>query len=183
MIEDLVDFGFYKYEESYSNFYDNTSLVLNEKYTYEDVCRLLEWPRNEVPSGIGGYKYNALTNTMPVFVSYQKDDSIPEAINYEHKFLNQSEIVVYSKPNRKIDSPDIVAIYTSEENNTGIYLFVRKSKKGDKDAKEFYFLGRVRPVGIPVPTSLAGKPVIEIRYRLDNPVSDVVFEYLTSSLC
>ncbi len=230
MVKDLVDFGLQKYEENYSNFYEDTSLVLNEKYTYEDVCRLLEWPRNEVPSGIGGYKYNAVTNTIPVFVSYQKDDSIPEAINYEHKFLNQSEIVVYSKPNRKIDSPDIVAIYTSEENNTGddsipeainyehkflnqseivvyskpnrkidspdivaiytseenntgIYLFVRKSKKGDKDAKEFYFLGRVRPVGIPVPTSLAGKPVIEIRYRLDNPVSDVVFEYLTSSLC
>lgn len=26
--------------------------------TYEDVCRLLKWERNEVPLNIGGYKYN-----------------------------------------------------------------------------------------------------------------------------
>ena len=34
------------------------SFVLYQKYTYEDVCRLLNWEINEVPLNIGGYKYD-----------------------------------------------------------------------------------------------------------------------------
>ena len=33
--------------------YQDTDLVLYQKYTYEDACRLLNWERNEVPLNIG----------------------------------------------------------------------------------------------------------------------------------
>lgn len=41
-------------------------LVLYQKYTYEDVCRLLNWERNEVPLNIGGYKFDKKTKTFPI---------------------------------------------------------------------------------------------------------------------
>ena len=41
ILEELIDFGISRYKENYSRRYQNTDLVLYQKYTYEDACRLL----------------------------------------------------------------------------------------------------------------------------------------------
>ena len=41
IVKELVDFGISRYERDYSHSYDMTDFVLYQKYTYEDVCRLL----------------------------------------------------------------------------------------------------------------------------------------------
>ena len=181
MITELVEFGLHRYEQTYSMHYQDTSFVLNEKYTYEDVCRLLEWPKNEVATNIGGYKYNKETNTLPVFINYTKDEDIADTIKYEDKFINESEIIAISKSNRRITSSDITTIYSAEENKTSIFLFMRKSNKGDKEAKEFYFLGRIRTTGEPLEVMMpnTNKPVVEIKYKLYNAVAEDVYQYLT----
>ena len=61
-----------RYERDYKQSYDVTDFVLYQKYTYEDVCRLLNWEQNEVPLNIGGYKYDKKTKTFPVFINYDK---------------------------------------------------------------------------------------------------------------
>ena len=61
-----------RYERDYSNTYADTDLVLYQKYTYEDVCRLLNWENNEVPLNIGGYKFDKKTKTFPVFINYDR---------------------------------------------------------------------------------------------------------------
>lgn len=38
----LIEFGIDRYNKFYSNRYMNTSFQLYQKYTYDDVCRLLE---------------------------------------------------------------------------------------------------------------------------------------------
>lgn len=58
MLQELVEFGIRRYERNYKNTYKQTDLVLYQKYTYEDVCRLLNWEQNEVPLNIGGYKFD-----------------------------------------------------------------------------------------------------------------------------
>lgn len=58
ILEELIDFGISRYKENFSMRYQDTDLVLYQKYTYEDACRLLNWERNEVPLNIGGYKYD-----------------------------------------------------------------------------------------------------------------------------
>lgn len=40
VLSELVDFGISRYERDYKYSYDQTDLVLYQKYTYEDVCRL-----------------------------------------------------------------------------------------------------------------------------------------------
>lgn len=58
ILKELVDFGISRYKRDYSKTYGQTDLVLYQKYTYEDVCRLLNWEQNEVPLNIGGYKFD-----------------------------------------------------------------------------------------------------------------------------
>ena len=70
MLQELVEFGIRRYERNYKNTYKQTDLVLYQKYTYEDVCRLLNWEQNEVPLNIGGYKFDKKTKTFPVFINY-----------------------------------------------------------------------------------------------------------------
>ena len=72
IVKELLEFGRYRYERDYSKTYKNTELVLYQKYTYEDACRLLNWEHNEVPLNIGGYKYDKSTKTFPVFINYDK---------------------------------------------------------------------------------------------------------------
>ncbi len=43
ILEELVDFGISRYKVNYSYHYHDTNLVLYQKYTYEDACRLLNW--------------------------------------------------------------------------------------------------------------------------------------------
>ena len=43
ILEELIDFGISRYEENFSMRYQDTDLVLYQKYTYEDACRLLNW--------------------------------------------------------------------------------------------------------------------------------------------
>ena len=67
--------------------------MLNAKYTYEEVCRLLGWDRSETPQNIGGYMYNEKTNTFPVFINYDKAPDISDTIKYEDRFISDSELI------------------------------------------------------------------------------------------
>ena len=46
MILELLDFGIEQWKEKYGQIYRDTNFTLYQKYTYEDVCRLLNWNKN-----------------------------------------------------------------------------------------------------------------------------------------
>lgn len=181
MVEELVDFGIERYEINYSKRYGDTSFQLYQKYTYEDVCRLLDWKSNMNALNIGGYFYDSYTKTLPVFINYDKDD---DAIAYEDRFVSENELVALSKHPRTVESSDADHIYKRkpEDKNNHILLFVRKNKD-DKEAKEFYFLGEISAAGEPEQIRMVtpeGKEddAFEIDYRLDVPVRDDIYEYI-----
>ncbi|MEE1028602.1 MAG: DUF3427 domain-containing protein, partial [Agathobacter sp.] len=87
VLQELVEFGISRYDRDYKNTYDQTDFVLYQKYTYEDVCRLLNWEQNEVPLNIGGYKFDKKTKTFPVFINYDKADDISDTTKYEDHFV------------------------------------------------------------------------------------------------
>lgn len=180
IVLELLDIGLKKYQERYRNRYRETNFVLNEKYTYEDVCRLLDWSKSEVALNIGGYKYDKATKTFPVFINYHKDDDISETIQYHDQFFSPSEFLAYSKSGRTTESEDVRTIYAAEERGVEIFLFVRKDKT-DKTSKEFYFLGKVEAVGKPEQTKMPGTKtnVVKILYKLDTPVRDDIYDYIT----
>lgn len=181
MVLELVNFGLQRYDDSFKNRYKDTNFKLYEKYTYDDVCRLLEWEKGEVALNIGGYKYDKNTKTYPVFINYDKQDNIVDTINYEDRFNSESNIIAISKSGRTSTSEDIVKIYNAKKDGTKIYLFVRKNKD-DKISKEFYFLGEINAFGKPSEIIMknTSKIAVEIDYRLDTPVREDIYEYLTS---
>ena len=177
ILNDIVSDGLIRNREKYSVRYDDTQLVLYEKYTYEDVCRILLWDRNMNANGIGGYFYDKKTKTLPVFINYEKAG---KAIQYPNKFPDNSNITAYSKMPRRIGSSDYMHIYktTEEDKNNKIYLFLRKNSKDDR--KEFYFLGEIEAVGEAREVKINGKDAFEIHYHILTPVRRDIFDYITS---
>ncbi|NFM10258.1 DUF3427 domain-containing protein [Clostridium botulinum] len=181
MVLELIKFGIDRYNKDYSNKYMNTCFQLYQKYTYEDVCRLLEWEKGEVALNIGGYKYDKITKTYPVFINYDKSENITDTINYEDRFLCESQLIAISKSGRTISSEDIVQAYNAEKDGVEMSLFVRKNKD-DKISKEFYFLGKIKTIDIPHGFTMKNttKTAVEIKYQLITPVREDIYEYITS---
>lgn len=177
---ELINFGISRYNLNYSNKYQDTDFVLYEKYTYEDVCRLLNWEKNLVPLNIGGYKYDNVTKTMPLFINHDKSSNIPDSINYDHKLIDNQTLISYSKPGRSVESNDIKIIY--ESTDIKIHFFIRKNKN-DKGSKEFYYVGTMTPLGSPKQTKMrvTNKNVVEFKFRLDTPIKQDLYEYIIQS--
>ena len=180
MAEELLDFGIRQYQENYADTYRDTSFELYQKYTYEDVCRLLNWKKNMNAQNIGGYFYDAETKTLPVFINYHKAE---DAIAYEDRFVSENYLIALSKHPRKITSGDADHIYkrTEEDKDNRIFLFVRKNKD-DNEAKEFYFLGEIFAENAPRPIRMekTKDDAFEIDYRLDVPVRSDIYDYIVS---
>lgn len=174
-INEILDFALERYQKYYQHKYKNTNLVLYQKYTYEEVCYLLNWPQKINPNAMAGYFYEKTTHTMPVFINYIAPDK--KRVDYTNEFLSNTLITAYSKSNRKLDSSDAKHIYNAKEEQNKLYLFVRKPSE-DKEAKEFYFLGEITAQGKP---EFAPKyNGFKILYKLDTPVRADIFDYLTT---
>ena len=138
ILRELIEFGISRYKQYYSEKYQDTQLVIYQKYTYEDVCRLLNWKNNEVPLNIGGYKYDKDTKTFPVFINYDKSEEINDTIKYEDHFESSNKLIAISKSGRTIESEDVQNFINAKEKGIKVELFVRKNKD-DKISKEFYY--------------------------------------------
>jgi len=185
-LNDLIAFIYQRYDLRYSKRYRCMDLTLNEKYSYEDIPRLLNWSKYISAQIIGGYRYDDETNTLPVLVNYNKED---DAIAYEDHFENEEYLIALSKTNRKVDSKDAEIIFRKqpEYKNTKILLFVRKNKN-DSETKTFYFLGEMNAAGDPEPVAVpkrdgtGGKlSAFKVRYRLESNVRRDIYEYITES--
>lgn len=184
IMQELVDFGISRYERDYSNTYADSDFVLYQKYTYEDVCRLLNWEQNEVPLNIGGYKFDKKTKTFPVFINYDKSEDISDTTKYEDHFVEgfRDRLIAISKSGRSLQSDDVQNFLKAKERGIHVELFVRKNKD-DKISKEFYYLGRMTASGKAKEFTMANteKSAVEIEWILDVPVREDIYEYIVSA--
>lgn len=182
-IEELITFGLYRNQKNYPHPYKDTNFVLYQKYTYEDVCRMLNWQQSIVPLNIGGYKYDKDTHTFPVFINYDKGEDIQDTIRYEDHFLNPTELISISKSGRDLNSEDVQNFLHSEERGIEVTLFVRKNKD-DKSSKEFYFLGSMKPVPSAAKEFTmrnTNTKAVEMLWTLDTEVREDIYTYITES--
>lgn len=180
-ILEVIDFGIYRYKKEYSNRYKDTDFCLYKTYTYEDVCRLLNWETNVVAQNIGGYKYDQKTKTLPVFVNYDKEEGIKDSINYNDHFVNPHTLICMSKSGDGKDSARVKYFKDSEKNNTEIHMFIRKNKD-DKKSKEFYYLGKTKVKKI-IETVMPknNKIICEIHHTLDVTVRKDIYDYFAEN--
>ena len=173
---ETIDFGISRFENNYMDRYLDTDLVLYQKYTYEDIYRLLNWEKAEVSLNVGGYKYNSYSNTFPVFINYDKTDAA-STIQYQDKFINNEYIDAISKHPRNLDSNDARIIEDASKNGTKIHMFVRKNKLDD--VKEFYYLGLVEKCGnFEQMKTSNGDDVFKIPYKFQTKVRQDIYSYI-----
>ena len=184
ILKEIVDFGISRYKRDYSKTYGQTDLVLYQKYTYEDVCRLLNWEQNEVPLNIGGYKFDKKTKTFPVFINYDKAENISDTTRYEDHFVPgfRDRLIAISKSGRSMQSEDVQNFLKAKERGIQVELFVRKNKD-DKISKEFYYLGHMTASGNAKEFTMANteKTAVEIEWILDVPVREDIYEYIVNA--
>lgn len=187
-VNDLLDYFIYRNKNKFNNTYKDTNLCLYERYSYRDICQLLNFKKDET-AVIGGYKYNKDNNVYPIFINYDKTNDISETIAYEDHFIKDETIHWQSKKNRHLTSSDFIPIL-NKEMKTKIYLFIRKSID-DKESKKFYFLGEISPL-------TNGKEIIKefkdqnnkinkvsyvnITFKLEHQVRHDIYEFLTSNI-
>jgi len=71
-VSDVIEFGLSRNEAAFAETYKDTDFVLNQKYTREDVCRLLRWTKEPNYQNVGGYFHDKETNTFSGFHQLRK---------------------------------------------------------------------------------------------------------------
>ncbi|SHO60207.1 DUF3427 domain-containing protein [Algoriphagus zhangzhouensis] len=155
-------------EDNYKN-----GLILYNKYSRKDVCRLLNWEK-DISSTVYGYRTHG--GITPCFVTYHKSDEIENTINYNDHFINPSTFAWESRSNRKLNSTEIRSVV----NSTRILLFV---KKEDGEGSDFYFMGDVSIIPNSIEQALMPNsriPVVHFKFHLEKPVIDSLYKYMTT---
>lgn len=180
-LTDLIQYGLKRNAKDFGERYKDTNFQLYQKYTYEDVCQLLNWEKGIVAQNIGGYKYDEKTNTYPVFINYHKEEDISDTIKYEDRFISPQELIAISKSRRKLSSKDVVQALNAKQLGIEMHLFVRKNKD-DNESKEFYYLGFIEATGEAKEIVMGdtGQSAVEIHYKLETSVREDIYSYITN---
>ena len=178
-LEDALEYSKRKFNMFFKRDKYIGGFVLYQKYSRKDVCRILNWEKNEDSTMYG---YRIKLNTCPVFVNYHKEESIAASTKFDDRFISNSEFQWFSKPRRKLNSADVLAIKNHNE-ILRIPLFV---KKKNSEGGEFYFIGDLAPIENSfVETSIIddkGNPVsvVKIIFSIKQIVDDSIYDYITT---
>jgi hypothetical protein len=154
--------------------------ILYNKYSRKDACRILNWEKNE-DSTIFGYKIKY--KSAPIFVTYHKKAEISASTKYEDEFISPNEFQWYTKSGRNLNSPDVLS-FKKYESGLRIPLFIKKS---NDEGTDFYYMGEVTPIADSFEDATMkndkGKKVsvVKIKFNMDYPVEDSIYEYITTT--
>jgi superfamily II DNA or RNA helicase/SOS-response transcriptional repressor LexA len=170
---DSIHYSIHVFNKSYILKNYKNGLILYNKYSRKDVCRLLNWEK-DISSTIYGYRTN--DGVTPCFVTYHKSDEIESTIDYNDYFINQSTFAWESRSNRRVESDEINAVINSNR----ILLFV---KKEDGEGTDFYFLGDVSIVPHSIKQEFMPNsklPVVHFKFQLHKPLISSLYQYITN---
>ncbi len=157
--------------------------VLYNKYSRKDVFRILNWDKNPLAQNVGGYMFNNERTNCAIFVNYHKDDDISSTTKYEEGFLNKLEFEWMSKSKRTLTSPDIISLKNSGD-RLRLPLFIKKS---NDEGAAFYYMGDVTPIqgsfkqATIKDDSNNDVSVVKVKFRLNTPVEEALYYYITNS--
>lgn len=177
-IKDLIAFGLKRYIDKYFS-HDDDGLVLYEKYTRKDVCRLLNWGKDDSATIFG---YLCKNNTVPIFVTYKKKEDISATTKYEDGFEDEFVFRWYTRKGKTKESSDAKFIESVGTTLNKAFLFIKKDD--DTDGSDFYYMGRVEYYSGNEDTIEDDKgkkiPIMKFYLKLLEPARKDIYEYLTN---
>ncbi|MBO6111188.1 MAG: DUF3427 domain-containing protein, partial [Methanobrevibacter sp.] len=171
--EDAIKYSLLKYKDI---FHDENPFKLYEKYSREEVLRLLNWKYFMNGQNIGGYKIKY--NTCPIFVTYNKAEDISQTINYDDHFINKETFYWMSRDNRKTSSAELEPLINY--NGLDVELFIQKN---NDEGIEFYYIGKLTPLKYKqLYRNIDGKekPIVNFTFEINTPVKDELYDYFTN---
>lgn len=172
----LVEYGLRVYKNKYINA-DSNNLVLYEKYTRGDICRLLNWDKDYQSTVYG---YMVYKQTCPIFITYKKSSNISDLLKYNDQFINQELFSWMSRHNRTTETEEIRQIIKAKETGAKILLFIQKS---NAEGKEHYYLGELQPekyMNTEIESKTGKKEsIVNVIFSLKNPVREDIYDYIT----
>lgn len=173
-VESLVKYGLKRYEDLFKN-HDEDNLVLYEKYSRKDLCRILNWEHDD-SSTVYGYRIKH--NTCPIFVTYEKKDDIANSTKYEDQFINNQLFSWMTRSKVSLESPESQKIINYSKIGLKIYLFIKKS---DGEGTDFYYMGKVSPIDY-MQTETENDngqklPIMNFKMKLEHSVREDIYEY------
>lgn len=177
-INDVIRYSFYKYKSIYENRKFQNGFLLYEKYSRKDVCRILNWDKDE-SSTVYGYRIK--NDTCPIFVTYRKSDEIAGSTKYEDRFINSACFSWMTRNRVTLGSSEVVKLKSHKEDNLRISLFIKKS---DGEGSDFYYMGEVVPISFNQMTINDDNgrplPIVNIKFAMVDEVEESIYQYLES---
>lgn len=174
-MNDLINLGICRYRDLYSDNQDEMGLSLYQKYSRKDVCRILNWERDD-SSTVYGYKIK--NGTCPIFVTYEKKEDIASSTKYEDEFLTNNIFSWMTRSRVSIDSDEAQKLIHYQENGLKILLFVKKS---DGEGSDFYYMGLAEPIyweQTEISNDHGKKlPIMNFHLQLAHSVRDDIYDY------
>ena len=177
-LSDNIEYSIFTFSKVFKKEIFQDGFILYQKYSRKDVCRILNWDFNEEAT-VYGYKLN--NNTCPIFVNYHKEDKIASSIKFPEKFLNSSQFLWYSKPQRKLSNSTLVAI----KNHNNVIRLPLFMKKHNGEGTDFYYMGDVKPIDNTFEETTIQNdknkdvPVVKVVLELKTPVESSIYNYIT----
>ncbi|MBO5055029.1 MAG: DEAD/DEAH box helicase [Lachnospiraceae bacterium] len=175
-MNNLIEYGLKKYADDFS-MHDEDNLVLYQKYSRKDVCRILNWEKDD-SSTLYGYRIKY--NTCPIFVTYEKKEDIASSTKYEDQFVDNQIFSWMTRSRVSRDSQEAQQIIRAQESGLKIYLFIKKS---DGEGTDFYYMGKAIPVewAETVIENDNGQklPIMNFKLKLEHCVRNDIYEYFT----
>ena len=185
-LETLIEYGIMRYRDMYSD-HDDNNLVLYQKYSRKDICRILNWDKDD-SSTVYGYRIKH--STCPIFVTYQKSDDIASSTKYPDEFEKiSSDPNVFSnrifswmtRSRVSESSPEAQQIIHAKEDGLKILLFLKKS---DGEGTDFYYMGEAYPVDWEQTTiendNKETLPIMNFKLELKHEARKDIFDYFTA---
>ncbi len=185
-LESLIEYGIRRYKDMYSN-HDDNNLVLYQKYSRKDVCRILNWAKDDSSTMYG---YRIKHDTCPIFVTYEKADDIASSTKYLDEFerissnpeMFSNKIFSWMTRSRVSESsPEAQQIIHAKENGLKMLLFLKKS---DGEGTDFYYMGEVSPMKWEQTTiqndNSEKLPIMNFKLELKQEARKDIFDYFTA---
>ena len=180
---DNTNYSILKFERLFDLKKYEGGFVLYNKYSRKDVFRILNWDKNPLAQNVGGYMFNPERTNCAIFVNYHKEDDISSTTKYEEGFINKLEFEWMSKSKRTLTSPDIISLINGG-NELRLPLFIKKS---NDEGAAFYYMGDVVPIQESFKQAKIKDDanndvsVVKVKFRLNTPVEDALYNYITNS--
>jgi superfamily II DNA or RNA helicase len=161
---------------------DELGFELYKSYRRDEIFKILG-AKKDMTSTSMGYIYVEEINAYPIFVTLHKDKKAQEdSLDFEDEFIDNKTFKWQSTINEGLKSKRSQGIINFKQNNTSIYLFVRKWKNNNE--RKFHYIGKVSEIK----EKSEGKkwyalhheyvPITNLKFEIEPPVNEKFLTYL-----